>query len=180
MATITLLDGDFGAAASVSVGEIEIFLPDAARPGMSQPIPLSEIAEVEAIADESGQVNEAAPSVTRGFLPFGTRKVKEVKFRVRLRDGRGFTASADAVVFAALRTARVSGTLSAGEALEAEARADQLIAKYLREKQAVAPTPATGTAQAEAPAVMPAQMADDPSLAPPPGERAVFGRRRRV
>jgi hypothetical protein len=197
MATITLVNGDFGAGATVSVGEEELFLPDRGRPGMSEPVPLTAIAEVESIADDhSGQIKEAARLGARGFLAFGpigiaagmlgARKVKEVKFSVRLQDGRGFTATADAITYAALRSARQSGRMSAADVEEADARADELIAKYLREKQAKTALPPEEVAAPALPAapspVAPdvAQPADDPALKPAATERPVFGRRRGV
>ena len=72
MAEITLKDGDFGGDVSVTVGEEALYLPDKARPGLNEMVPLTAIAEIEALSDDrSGQLKHAAKLGVRGFLTTG-------------------------------------------------------------------------------------------------------------
>ena len=186
MATIALKEGDFGSAEAVTVGETALYLPDRARPGLNEMVPLAAIAEIEDRGDDrSGQVKEAARLGMRGLLatanPLGlvagvlaVGKVKDVAFSVRLKDGRGFTALADAVTLANLRAACRKALANGGEDAEAEARAEAVIAKYV----------GTGALQPD-PLPMPERPAQNGEAAPAaqpqasvePPARAVFGRR---
>ena len=194
MATITLKQGDFGEA-TVIVGETALYLPDKSRPGLNEMVPLTAIAEIEALSDDrSGQLKHAARLGVRGFLTtgnplglaagvFAVTKVKDVEFSVRLKDDRRFVATADAATFANLRAASRTALVSQGEEAEAQARADAVIAKYLRpgalplDPQPEVEVPATMTsAQPEAAESGPAEAADEAAADPPPAQR-VFGRR---
>ena len=103
------------------------------------------------------------------FGPFGlvagalaVRKVKDVVFEARLSDGRRFAAKADAVTYANIRAACTSRSMIAPDADESASRADEVIAKYLKEsgKPTAAIDPAEPTAKvapAETRAVRPAE-----------------------
>lgn len=184
MATITLKDGDFGGGATVVVGETTLYLPDRSRPGLNEPVPLSEIAEIESVADDrSGQLKQAARLGARGLLAtgnplglaasvFAVTRPKDVDFAVRLKDGRRFVATASAATYAALRAASRPGLAPSGEDAEAAARADAVIAKYLgSEALPLEPRPADPVSAGEA-----TPAAEKPASGPPPG-RPVFGRR---
>ena len=181
MATITLKSGDFGGDVSVIVGDTALYLPDRARPGLNELVPLTEIDEIETVGDDhSAQLKEAARLSVKGLFATGNplglaagvlavRKVKDVEFSVRLKDGRQFVAVADAGTLATLRGACHAALVTAGEDAEAAARAEAVIAKYLG-PDAVPLAP-------DGPAV------DGPSETPEPSApeavpgRRVFGRR---
>lgn len=184
MATITLKEGDFGGEAAVTVGEAALYLPDRARPGLNELVPLTAVAEIESIADDrSGQLKEAARLGVRGLLATGNplgfaagmmavRKVKDVEFSVSLKDGRRFVAIADVITFANLRAACRTAHVVASEDAEAAARADAVIAKY------VGPDAVPLARQAPAIAVDQAADADADADAPDAASaRRVFGRR---
>jgi hypothetical protein len=189
MATITLKDGDFGGEATVVVGETALYLPDRARPGLNELVPLTAIAEIEDVADDrTGQLKQAAPLGVRGLLAMGNPlglaagvfavgKVKDVEFAVTLKDGRRFVATANATTLANLRAASRSTLVAAGEDADAEARADAVIAKYIGPEALPLPT-APGTA---APASLdePDPSASLRERAGAPMPRGVFGRRGR-
>lgn len=193
MAEITLKDGDFGGDVSVTVGEEALYLPDKARPGLNEMVPLTAIAEIEALSDDrSDQLKHAAKLGVRGFLTTGNplglaagvlavTKVKDVEFSVRLKDNRRFVATADAATFANLRAVSRTALVSSGEEAEAQARADAVIAKYLRPGVMLGPqpeeeAPVATLAPPRAAASAPAAAADEPA-AGPPAARRVFGRR---
>ena len=198
MATIALKDGDFGGDATVIVGDEALYLPDPWRQGLNEMVPLTAVAEVESVSDDrSGQLKEAVRLGARGFASLGplglaasllaVRKVKDVNFSVRLKDGRSFVATADAVTYANLRAACRAPLASGDEDAEAAARADAVIAKYIGpealplEPQPEAPAIAVESGAAEngpaqaTDAALPA-LASGPDKAPP---RPVFGRRGR-
>jgi len=195
MATITLTDGDFGSGPA-NIGEEELFLPDRTRPGMVELVPLTAIDTVEAISnDRSGQFTAAAKASARGFSMFGpvglaagvfaVRKVKNVNFSVKLKDGRQFKATTDAITYAALGAARVSGRMSAEDEEAADARADEVIAKYLKETKDAPAAPSGATPAASPSAAAPSPAAAQPAAAPAAEpakatpQRPVFGRRQR-
>ena len=184
MATITLKEGDFGGDAAVTVGEAALYLPDRARPGLNEVVPLTAIAEIEDLSvDRSGQFKQAARLGLRGLFAtgnplglaagvFAVAKVKDVEFSVRLKDGRRFVATTDAVTLANLRAASRTALVTAAEDVEAQARADAVIAKYIGpDAVPLAPVPEAPSSPGEAP--LPAQAE---TLGPAPA-RAVFGRR---
>jgi hypothetical protein len=191
MATIALKDGDFGSGVSITVGDEALYLPDPSRPGLNEMVPLTAVAEVESVSDDrSGQSKEAVRLGARGFASLGplglaasllaVRKVKDVNFSVRLKDGRSFVATADAVTYANLRAACRAPLVSGDEDAEAAARADAVIAKYIGPEA----LPLEPTAQPEAPATTaesgPAQVTEAPPREPAPDKalaRPVFGRR---
>ena len=192
MATITLKQGDFGEA-TVIVGEAALYLPDKSRPGLNEMVPLTAIAEIEALSDDrSGQLKHAARLGVRGFLTtgnplglaagvFAITKVKDVEFSVRLKDDRRFVATADATTFANLRAASRTVLVAQDEEAEAQARADAVIAKYLGSSALpLEPRPEAKTstmpARPETAESEPAEAADEPAAGPPPARR-VFGRR---
>ena len=195
MAEITLKHGDFGSDATVTVGEAALYLPDKSRPGLNEMVPLTAVAEIEALSDDhSGQLKHAARLGVRGFLTtgnplglaagvFAITKVKDVEFSVRLKDDRRFVATADAATFANLRAASRTALVSQDEEAEAQARADAVIAKYLGpgalplEPRPEAKAQATMTsAPPRAAESAPADAADGPAAGPPLARR-VFGRR---
>ena len=204
MATITITDGDFGSGITVLVGENEMFLPDRARPGLTEMVALASVAEIESVADDySGRLKEAGKLALRGASVLGpiglaasvlaVRKVKDVKFSVRLADGRSFLATADAATYATIRASFVRS--KATSSVE-DARADAVIAKYLKERQEAAAATATAapapTAKDAEPAAVAAPPEPDPAPAivaakvampagelPRTAERPVFGRRGR-
>jgi hypothetical protein len=145
VATITLTDGDFGAGITARANEDDLFLPDRARPGLTEVVPLTAVAEIESIADDhSGRLKEAGRLAMRGALlgPVGLaasvlalRKPKDVSFGVRLSDGRRFVATTDAVTYATVRAAFVRCKSSASLI---DTRADQVIAKYVKERKEAA------------------------------------------
>ena len=155
MAEITLKDGDFGGDVLSPSAKTALYLPDKARPGLNEMVPLTAIAEIEALSDDrSAQLKHAAKLGVRGFLTTGNplglaagvlaiAKVKDVQFSVRLKDDRRFVATADAATFANLRAVSRTALVSSGEEAEAQARADAVIAKYLR-PGAAAGAPAGG------------------------------------
>lgn len=190
MATIRLTEGDFGQGIAVSVGLSDIFLPDAARPGMVTPVPLSAVASVEALeSDHSQQFREAARLSVGGFLKagpiglamgvLGATKLKDVIFSVTLEDGRRFVASADAKTYADFHAAQVA----ARAADRMPSPADRIIAKYLEARRdarlsdaaapPAAPAPAAST-QADAVAALREERRKTPDL-----PRPEFGRRKR-
>ncbi len=194
MAEITLKSGDFGSGASVIVGETALYLPDMARPGLNEMVPLTAIAEIETLSDDrTGQLKQAAKLGAHGFLAtgnplglaasvFAVTKVKDVEIAVRLTDGRSFVATADAATLANLRGFRSTALTTAEQDAEAAARADAVVAKYLgpdappldREP----PAPAAAETQPQAgPSSAAAKAADGPAVADPTPGRRVFGRR---
>jgi hypothetical protein len=192
MATITLTGGDFGSGGSVVVGEEAFYPPDPARPGLNELVPFTAVASVEAVADDrSGQLKEAARLGLRGLTTLGpvglaasmlaAAKVKDVSFAVRLKDGRGFTATADAVTYAAFGGACRAATGSSEEADEAATRADEMIARYLRERAEAASVQPVAAAPSVVAPVAPEESAgpprsDDATPVPAPPRRT-FGRR---
>ncbi len=184
MAEITLKDGDFGSDVTVTVGETAFYLPDRARPGLNEMVPLTAVAEIENLSDDhSGQLKEAARLGVKGFLTTGNplglaagvlavRKVKDVEFAVLLKDGRRFVAVSDAGTLANLRGASHMALVAAREEAEAAARADAVIARYLG-PGAVPPEAPAKLHQAES---SPAEAADPSSQDADPARR-VFGRR---
>jgi hypothetical protein len=186
VATIRLTEGDFGQGVTVSVGLSDIFLPDAARPGMVTPVPLSAVAAVEALeSDHSHQFREAARLSVGGFLKagpiglamgvLGATKLKDVIFSVHLQDGRRFVASADAKTYADFHAAQVA----ARAADLAPSPADRIIAKYLdARRDALRPdtAPATPTAS---PPPDPIAMLREERRKTPDLPRPEFGRRKR-
>ncbi len=196
MATITLIAGDFGSDTSVVVGEEAFYLPDPARPGLKDLVPFTAVASVEPVSDDrSGQMKQAAKLGLRGLTTLGpvglaasllaVSKVKDMTFEVRLADGRRFTATADAVTYANLRAATSGRGAPAEDDEEAAARADEVIARYLRESRQPAPhtTAAAPPEPADAETVgRPVSMpitAEDRLDVPAAPDRPVFGRRRR-
>ena len=197
MAAITLKQGDFGGEATVTVGETALYLPDKSRPGLHEMTPLTAIVEIETLSDgRSGQLKHAARLGIRGLLTTGNplglaasvlavTKVKDVEFSVRLKDGRSFVATADAATLANLRSACRLALVSPGEDAEAQARADAVIAKYLRPGVMLGPqpeeeAPVATLAPPLAAASAPAEAADGPAAAAAPAPpRRVFGRRGR-
>ena len=198
MATIALKDGDFGGDVTVTVGETALYLPDRARPGLNELVPLTAIAEIEDLSnDRSAQLKKAAHLGLRGLLTtgnplgraagvFAVAKVKDVEFSVRLKDGRRFVATADAVTLANLRAASRTALVTAGEEAEALARADAVIAKYIGPRAlplAPAPeVPASGGKSAPVQADMRASAREAAPAVEPQAPvagpvRAVFGRR---
>lgn len=189
MATVTLKEGDFGSDVTVTVGETTLYLPDRARPGLNEAVPLTAIAEIELLSDDrSGQLKAAARFGVRGFLNtgnplglaagvFAVTKVKDVNFAVRLKDGRRFVAVTDARTYAEIGAAWRTPATADGEDAAAAARADAVIAKYLGPDAvplAPEPEPPAPAAAAEPPG--------EPSRADPPARparppRRVFGRR---
>ncbi len=172
MPQIKLKAGDFGTDRTVTIGEEEMYLPDPKSPGAFLTIPLSAMTDVETVSeDHSGQVSEAVRLGLKGaaFLGpvglaagiFAMRKVKEVTFLVRLKDGRQFVATADARIYADLRAARITGNLSGG--LTDDRAAADVIAKYLEKEGGPPPAAESPTTDAA-----PQNDADHP----------VFGRRR--
>lgn len=200
MATIALKDGDFGGGVTVTVGETAFYLPDRLRPGLNQLVPLTAVAEIGDLAgDRSSQLEEAARPGLRGLLTtgnplglaagvFAVAKVKDVEFSVRLKDGRRFVATTDAVTLANLRAACRTALVTAAEEAEALARADAVIAKYVGPHALpLAPVPeaeppaSTGEAapvqadmRASVGEAAPAVESQAPAAGP---ARAVFGRR---
>ena len=184
MAEIALKDGDFGSDVTVTVGETAFYLPDRARPGLNELVPLTAVAEIETLSDDhSGQLKEAARLGVKGLLTTGNplglaagvlavRKVKDVEFAVLLKDGRRFVAVSDAGTLANLRGASRTALVKAGEEAEAAARADAIIAKYLG-PGAVPPAPPAEPQPAESGLAE----AADPSAPDPAPARRVFGRR---
>jgi hypothetical protein len=175
MPQINLKAGDFGTDRTVTIGEEEMYLPDPKVPGTFLTVPLSAITDVETVSDDhSGQVSEAVRLGLKGaaFLGpvglaagmFAMRKVEEVTFVVRLKDGRQFVATGDARIYANMRGARLTGNLS-GDGADDRAAAD-VIAKYLNEQHEPGAIP-------ESPARLP-----EPSPEEAPA-RPTFGRRRR-
>ena len=197
MSTITLTDGDFGSDASVVVGDEALYLPDPTRPGLKELVPFTAIDSVELVSsDRSGQVKHAFKLGFRGlttFGPFGivagalaVRKVKEVVFEARLSDGRRFAAKADAVTYANIRAACTGRGTRAPDSDESASRADEMIAKYLKESGK--PTPAVPAdepasvasavpTRAARPAAAPVAFPDDGSEPMARRERRTFGRR---
>ena len=45
-------DGDFGTGVTARASEDELFLPDRSRPGLTEVVPLSAVAEIESIAND--------------------------------------------------------------------------------------------------------------------------------
>ena len=192
MATITITDGDFGSDISARVGEDDLFLPDRARPGLTELVPLNAVAEIESIADDHSERFKAAGmlalrgasllgpvGLAAGVLAVG--KVKDVKFGVRLADGRSFRATADATTYASLRANFVRAR---GSFLVNDARADEVIEKYLKERKAAARAALADEAKPEpapAPVAPVARVAStaESSRIGPPRERPAFGRRGR-
>lgn len=181
MPLITLKAGDFGAGQTVTVGEEEMYLPDPAAPGTFVTVPLSDIAEVETVsADHSNQVKDAVRlGITGAALlgpvglaagVFAMRKVKDVTFLVRLKDGRQFVAMSSAKIYADLRGARLGGGLS-GAAIPDEHPADDVIAKYLKEHGGPVAAP-------EPVAAAPASAGKPSETRPEAPTRPTFGRRR--
>lgn len=190
MATITLKEGDFGGDVTVTVGETTLYLPDRARPGLNEAVPLTAIAEIELLSDDrSGQLKEAARLGVRGFLStgnplglaagvFAVTKVKDVDFAVRLADGRRFVAVTDARTYAEISAASRTPAVADGEDAAAAARADAVIAKYLGPDAlplAPEPEPPPPAPAAAEPPAEPSRA--DPSARPARPPRPVFGRR---
>ena len=199
MATITLTDGDFGSDATVVVGDEALYLPDPRRPGLKELVPFTAIDSVESVSsDRSGQVKHALKLGFRGLGTFGplglaagalaVRKVKDVVFEARLSDGRRFAAKTDAVTYANLRAACTSRSMLAPDADESASRADEVIAKYLKESgkpmpavpvpagepvPVASPVPTPAVRSATAPVAFP----DDGSEPMARRERRTFGRR---
>lgn len=195
MPEITLQDGDFGADAKVTVGSNDLYLPDPERPGTKTLVPLAEVEEIESgEIDGLRPVKDALAAGAMGILG-GPRaladglaaatRVKDVIFNVRLRDGRGFVAIADAKTYADLRSAHLEARREARAAAfgsDAPSPADDIIAKYLNagdpssvETVADVADPApVEVAHAEVAEPVPAPMPERPSTPP---ERKAFGRR---
>jgi hypothetical protein len=72
VATITILDGDFGSDLKARAGEEEFFLPDRAHPGMTMTVPFTAVAAIEVVADDhSGRIKEAGKLALRGVAVLG-------------------------------------------------------------------------------------------------------------
>ena len=199
MPTIRLKDGDFGADTDVTVGLGGIYLPDPVRPGVLCTVAFEDIVSVESIAnDRSGQISAAADLAVGGLLragPLGLLngaraigKVKDVVFRVRLKDGRSFDAVANAKIYAEVRSDWVSarGALQLDGDDAPASGADAIISRYLRAAARPAP-PQVLKSPASADAGPDTAAAADASPATPEAERRVmpdrraqpsFGRRR--
>lgn len=178
MPSIMLKDGDFGAGAEVTVNETEFFLPDPARPGLREVVLFTAVEDIESIEDDrSAQYREAKRLGLKGLSAAGpvglaasvlaVRKTKTVVFSVRLKDGRGFVATADAVNYARVHGAYLSARRQpANEGGTAEERAaDAIVARYVTKSADASAHPASSPP------------AETTSVSPTP-ERPVFGRRR--
>jgi len=177
--TITLKDGDFGANVPATVGSADLYLPDRARPGAVTIVPLTAVAEIESLkGDNTARFKSAAKLSVRGFMTVGpvglaagllaASHVKEVVFRVRLKDGRAFTAVADARTYADLHAAQIAAR---AESPYGSGQADDMIAKYLL---AQAVEPEALPLNAEPPRTPSPVAPTEPAVA-----RPVFGRRGR-
>jgi hypothetical protein len=178
MPSIMLKDGDFGAAAEVTVNETEFFLPDPARPGLREVVPFSAVEGIDTVADDrSAQYREAMRLGFKGLSvagPIGlaasvlaVRKPKTVVFSVRLKDGRSFVATAEAANYARIHGAYLSARRQpANEGETAEERAaDAIVARYM-----------TKSADVASHAARPPLPESASAFNTPP--RPVFGRRR--
>ncbi|MEX0852175.1 MAG: hypothetical protein WD036_02675 [Bauldia sp.] len=183
MPTITLKEGDFGAGVPVSFGVDDLYLPDRERPGLSVPVPLTEVAEIESIEDDrSGQFQAALKLGAAGLVTAGpaglvmgayaATKVKDIVFGVRLQDGRQFVAVSDAKTFAELRSAQIAARASLFIG-NIGGPADEVIAKYI-DAEEWAPAEFEPTRMAPAPAAA----IERRGIASTRRERPSFGRRR--
>ena len=182
MASITLKDGDFGAGIEIVVNEAEFILPDPARGGLRMAVPYTDIVEMDVIADDpSGQVSEAVAPGLRGLRAagpvslaaslFAGSKPKSIAFKVRIKDGRGFTATAEGPTYSTLRgyyTAARNPAADKGPTAEDRA-ADAIVKRYMAGK------PEGGTRAAQPP---PAGRPSVAAASPPSETAPVFGRRR--
>ena len=187
MSTITLVSGDFGTGDPVRFDSDDFFLPDPLHPGVSMPLPLVEVSEMEAVEDDrSGQVRQALKLRARGFGAagpvglamgvFAATRVKDLTFRVRFQDGRQFLATTDAATYADLHAAQISARLTVFTE-GGRTAADSLIAKYLDARDSIprpAPRAPVQPASPAKPTVSEAPAAAEPARPEPP----VFGRRR--
>ncbi len=176
MATITLKAGDFGAGMAVTVGADALYLPDPRAPGRTESVPLGSLGEVEAVADDYSKRERSAMRLGLAGAallgPIGLaagalalRKPKDVTFMARLADGRHFVATADARTYAALRSARLTGSLPAGDGEEPPDEAiDAMITRYVEAKASAPETPGPAAAS-------------DPSADAPRPAAPAFGRR---
>ena len=182
MASITLKDGDFGAGIEIVVNEAEFILPDPARGGLRMAVPFADIVEMQTIADDrSGQVDEAVRPGLRGFRAAGPiglaasllagSKPKSIVFKVRIKDGRGFTATAEEATYGTLRGYYVAARNPAADKVPtAEDRAaDAIVKRYMSGK------PQGG---GRAPPPPPAERQSVAAASPPAEGTPVFGRRR--
>lgn len=184
MPAIRLKEGDFGSDVDVMVGMSNLYLPDRAREGLTIAIPFTEIAAVESLADDrSEQVKQAVTLSLKGLaaagpagLLNGMRAVgigKEVIFRVRLRDGRTFVASADARTVANFR-----GEVMSARTMPDTNAADAVIAKYVSGE--VPLEPSSDSVMSPEDKEPPAEAADIEKTEAQGPSRPVFGRRRRA
>jgi hypothetical protein len=159
MASITLKDGDFGAGIEIVVNEAEFILPDPARGGLRMAVPHADIVEMEAIADDrSGQAREAVRLGLQGLRAAGpvglaasllaVSKPKAIVFKVRIKDGRGFTATAEGATYATLRGYYAAARNPAADKSPTaeDQAADAIVKRYMAEKpqsggRAVQPSP---------------------------------------
>jgi hypothetical protein len=178
--TITLRDGDFGTSGDVRVGLSTLYLPDLARPGLTVPVAFTDIVDIESLADDrSGQVAEAVKLGLKGMAVAGPAGLlnsaralgrgKDVVFRVRLRDGRAFVATASARVLADFRSEVLHAQVP-----EDTGAADAIIARYMRGEATLDPPAAVSP---EAPAAPDAAPSAGPSGVLSAAARPVFGRR---
>jgi len=136
---ITLTEGSFGqgpAAADLAA----FHLPDPARPGATLVVPFTDVAEMAMVrGDNGGRIRFAIRTGLGGLMSAGpvglsaallaAGKAPQTVFSVRLSDGRGFTALAEAQAFADMHAAYVEArSQSRGHP------ADMLIARYLAER----------------------------------------------
>jgi hypothetical protein len=189
--TITVKEGDFGTDVEAMVGAGDIYLPDPRRPGLTTPVPLTEVEEIE--SDEIDGLRPVKDALSLGAMAiFGggpgaladgfssVTKVKDVVFNVALRDGRRFVAVANAKVYADLRSAHLEArreTRAGASGGDTPDSADDIIARYVN-----AANPPSTVAAPEA--IEPPPAAPDPEPPPKPSrpaaaapERPAFGRR---
>lgn len=181
---LTLTAGDFGegpAAADLAA----LHLPDPLRPGSVLVVPLTEVAEMAMVrSDNTNRIKSAVRTSLRGLLSAGPAglsagllaagRAPQTVFTVRLRDGRTFTALANAGDFADIHAAQVEAA-----ATERAHPADSLIHRYLAERY--------GPSRPAEPVVDSVPLAALPSASPMPAAKTVpaspetgasFGRRR--
>jgi hypothetical protein len=180
MASITLKDGDFGAGVEIVVNEAEFILPDPARGGLRMSVPFTDVVGMDAINDDrSGQVREAVQSGLKGFSAagpvglaaslFAGHKPKSVVFEVRLKDERGFVATAEAATYTTLQgyfRAAARPHTEKGDTPEDRA-AEAIVARYMAGK------PQGGTVQPPS-----AETPTGPGSSQPSEAAPAFGRRR--
>ena len=131
MGTFKLKDGDFGVGIEVTIGANDVYLPMPGHLTQTHPVPLTEFVEVERVEPtNTDKVMEVAQAGLVGLAAIGpvglavgvanARKPKEVTF----------TAVTDPGTFADFRSELRN--LHTAHVYE-DARADNIIAKYLNE-----------------------------------------------